>query len=122
MGRTKAESVELDDKAPSSHVARTDQDRFGKVFRRNMPYGTVTEHGTMFVGFSADQKRLSDMLEGMAGLGDGPRDALTRYTRPLTGAYYFVPSTEAISKCIDEPEEVGLASGSGSRSEPPTTS
>ncbi len=31
------------------------------------------------------------MLERMAGIG-GPRDALTRYTRPLTGAYYFVPS------------------------------
>ena len=122
MGRTKAESVELDDKAPSSHVARTDQDRFGKVFRRNMPYGTVTEHGTMFVGFSADQRRLTAMLESMAGLTDGVRDALTIYTQPLTGAYYFVPSTEAISRCIDEADEVGLASGSGSRSAPPTTS
>jgi putative iron-dependent peroxidase len=122
MGRTKDESVELDDKAPSSHVARTDQDRFGKVFRRNMPYGTVTEHGTMFVGFSADQRRLTTMLESMAGLTDGVRDALTIYTQPLTGAYYFVPSTEAISRCIDEADEVGLASVSGSRSAPPTTS
>ena len=59
-----------------------------------MPYGTVTNHGTMFVGFSADQQRLSAMLESMAGLAGGARDALTRYTRPLTGAYYFVPSTE----------------------------
>jgi deferrochelatase/peroxidase EfeB len=24
------------------------------------------------------------------------RDALTRYTRPITGAYYFVPSTESL--------------------------
>ena len=122
MGRTKDESVELDDKAPSSHVARTDQDRFGKVFRRNMPYGTVTEHGTMFVGFGADQRRLTAMLESMAGLTDGVRDALTIYTQPLTGAYYFVPSTEAISRSIDEADEVGLASVSGSRSAPPTTS
>ena len=122
MGRTKAESVELDDKAASSHVARTDQDRFGKVFRRNMPYGTVTEHGTMFIGFSADQRRLTAMLESMAGLTDGVRDALTIYTQPLTGAYYFVPSTEAISRCIDEAERVDLASGPGSRSGPPTTS
>ena len=89
------------DKAPSSHVARTDQDRFGKVFRRNMPYGTVTEHGTMFVGFSAEQRRLMAMLESMAGLTDGVRDALTIYTQPLTGAYYFVPSTEAISRCTE---------------------
>ncbi len=96
MGRVKLDSVEIEDKAPDSHVARTDQDEFGKVFRRNMPYGTVTNHGTMFVGFSADQQRLSRMLESMAGLVTGARDALTRYTRPVTGAYYFVPSTQRL--------------------------
>jgi len=32
----------------------------------------------------------------MAGLTSGTRDALTRFTRALTGAYYFVPSTESI--------------------------
>ncbi len=99
IGRTKDESVELDDKAAESHVSRTDQDRFGKIFRRNMPYGTVTDHGTMFVGFSADQQRLTAMLESMAGLTDGVRDALTIYTRPLTGAYYFVPSTQSLRRC-----------------------
>ena len=99
IGRTKDESVELEDKPPESHVARTDQDRFGKIFRRNMPYGTVTDHGTMFVGFSADQRRLAAMLESMAGLTDGVRDALTNYARPLTGAYYFVPSTQSLRRC-----------------------
>ena len=98
IGRTKDESVELEDKPPESHVASTDQDRFGKIFRRNMPYGTVTEHGTMFVGFSAEQRRLAAMLESMAGLPDGVRDALTIYTQPLTGAYYFVPSTESLRR------------------------
>ena len=100
IGRTKLDSVELEDKAADSHVASTDQDRFGKIFRRNMPYGTVTDHGTMFVGFSSEQRPLSTMLESMAGL-DGPRDALTRYTRPLTGAYYFVPSTEGLHRVAD---------------------
>jgi putative iron-dependent peroxidase len=99
IGRTKDESVELEDKAPDSHVARTDQDRFGKIFRRNMPYGTVTDHGTMFVGFSAEQRRLTEMLESMAGVTEGVRDALTTYARPLTGAYYFVPSTESLRRC-----------------------
>ena len=102
IGRTKDESVELDDKAPDSHVSRTDQDRFGKIFRRNMPYGTVTDHGTMFVGFSAEQRPLTAMLESMAGLTDGIRDALTKYARPLTGAYYFVPSTQSLRRCADE--------------------
>jgi putative iron-dependent peroxidase len=98
IGRTKDASVELDDKATDSHVARTDQDQFGKIFRRNMPYGTVGEHGTMFVGFSADQRPLATMLESMAGLGDGGRDALTRYTQALTGAYYFIPSNESLRR------------------------
>jgi len=98
MGRRKLDSVELEDKARESHVGSTDQDRLGKIFRRNMPYGTVTDHGTMFVGFSAEQRRLSAMLESMAGLTDGVRDALTQYTRPLTGAYYFIPSTESVRR------------------------
>jgi len=92
MGRRKVDSVELDDKPPDSHVASTDQDRFGTIFRRNMPYGTVTDHGTMFVGFCAEQRPLADMLASMAGTPD----ALTRYTRPLTGAYYFVPTAGAL--------------------------
>ena len=96
IGRRKSDSVELEDKRPDSHVASTDQDRFGKIFRRNMPYGTVSDHGTMFVGFSAAQRPLAAMLESMAGLASGTRDALTRYTRPLTGAYYFVPSVEGL--------------------------
>jgi porphyrinogen peroxidase len=99
IGRTKADSTELDPRPDDSHVSATDQDRFGKIFRRNMAYGTVTNHGTMFVGFSADQSRLASMLTSMAGLADGSegvRDALTRFTRPLTGAYYFVPSIESL--------------------------
>jgi putative iron-dependent peroxidase len=98
IGRTKADSVELGDRPEDSHVARTDQEDFGKIFRRNMPYGTVTDHGTMFVGFSADQRVLQTMLESMAGLGGGARDALTRFTTPLSGAYYFVPSTESLQR------------------------
>jgi putative iron-dependent peroxidase len=56
IGRPKLDSVELEDKAPDSHVASTDQERFGKIFRRNMPYGTVTDHGTIFVA-SANRLR-----------------------------------------------------------------
>jgi len=98
IGRKKDDSAELENKPPDSHVARTDQDTFGKVFRRNMPYGTVTGHGTMFVGFSADQQHLAKMLASMAGSTDGVRDALTIYTRALTGAYYFIPSTDELRR------------------------
>ena len=96
MGRTKLDSIELENKPADSHVASTDQDKFGNIFRRNMPYGDVDDHGTVFVGFSAEQQRLSKMLDSMAGLITGTRDALTRFTQPLTGSYYFVPSVESL--------------------------
>ena len=106
IGRTKLDSIELENKPSDSHVARTDQDEFGNIFRRNMPYGTVDEHGTMFVGFSSDQRRLSRMLESMAGLVTGTRDALTRFTQPLTGSYYFVPAAESLRRLRDNPSAV----------------
>ena len=101
IGRTKPDSVELDeDVMPAdSHVARTVVEQDGEeleIFRRNTAYGTVGDHGTHFVGFSDRQAVLHLMLERMAGIGDGVRDALTRYADPLTGSYYVVPSVEAL--------------------------
>lgn len=52
----------------------------------------------MFVGFAKQQVPLQRMIEQMAGIGDGVRDALTRYTVPLSGAYYFVPSLSALAR------------------------
>ncbi len=98
IGRNKIDSAELEDKPADSHVAKNDQDVFGKIFRRNMPYGTVTDHGTMFVGFSSDQRRLVAMLESMAGVTDGVRDALTFFAKPLTGSYYFIPSIRGLAR------------------------
>ena len=97
MGRKKLDSVELEDKPADSHVAATDQDQFGHIFRRNMAYGTVTDHGTMFAGFAAEQRPLAEMLKSMV---ETP-DALTRFTHPLTGAYYFVPSIESLLELSD---------------------
>ncbi len=97
MGRRKLTGEELADKPETSHVARTDQDRFGKIFRRNIGYGSLSRHGTIFVGFSQDRDRLDAMLASMAGSSGEPRDRLTAFTRVLTGAYYFVPSSEALA-------------------------
>ena len=101
MGRTKPDSTELDEavRGPQSHVSRNvivEEGREQHIFRRNTPFGTATEHGTMFVGFSADQHRLARMLSRMAGAEDGIRDALTRYTTVISGAYYVVPPVEAL--------------------------
>jgi putative iron-dependent peroxidase len=102
IGRHRADSEELDPKPETSHVARTDQDRFGKIFRRNIPYGSVTGHGTIFVGFSSAQGILAAMLDSMVGRGGGPSDALTRFTRPLTGAYYVVPAADHLAVFADD--------------------
>jgi putative iron-dependent peroxidase len=107
MGRTKDRSIEFaEDEMPAdAHVARAKDVVDGeerKIFRRNVPYGNVREHGTVFVGFSAEQSRLDRMLRRMAGIEGGIRDALTRYTIPLTGAYYVVPSIEALKRFARE--------------------
>jgi putative iron-dependent peroxidase len=108
IGRTKADSIEFaESQMPAdSHVSRTTLDVDGQeldIFRRNVPYGIVSENGTLFIGFSAEQRRLELMLKQMAGVG-GPRDALTKYTQPLTGAYYFVPSIQALRRFAPEPD------------------
>lgn len=95
IGRTRPDSVELDPKPADAHAARTDQDTYGHIFRRNSAYGDTSDHGTMFVGFCASQGPLAVMLDAMAG-HDGPRDALTRYTTALTGAYYVIPAADAL--------------------------
>jgi putative iron-dependent peroxidase len=104
MGRTKPDSVELDPKPVASHVARTDQDVFGHILRRNQAYGTVTDHGTVFVGFASSKDPLQRMLESMAGGDGGPRDELTRFARPLSGAFYWVPAARHLL-ALATPEE-----------------
>ncbi|MFN2529136.1 MAG: Dyp-type peroxidase [Candidatus Baltobacteraceae bacterium] len=103
MGRTKVDSVEFEEGVlpEDSHVARAKDVVNGeerKIFRRNVPYGNVGEYGTVFVGFSCEQSRLVRMLVRMAGIEDGIRDALTRHTTPLTGAFYVIPSVQALKK------------------------
>ena len=47
------------------------------------------------------------MLDSMAGLVSGKRDALTRYTRPLTGAYYFVPAADSLRWFMPDEDSAG---------------
>jgi putative iron-dependent peroxidase len=103
IGRRKVGGDELEPRPETSHVARTDQDRFGKILRRNIGYGTLALHGTIFVGFSKDRDRLDAMLDSMVARGGGSRDRLTDFTRAVTGAYYFVPSSEALAAFAAEP-------------------
>lgn len=102
FGRTKADSRELegDAKPPDAHVARVViEDEAGdelEIFRRSTSIATMGAQGLLFVAFSADRSRIDRMLERMAGV-EGPRDRLTRYSTPRSGAYYFAPSIQAMS-------------------------
>ena len=109
IGRTKSDSVELADdvKPASSHVARTVVDVDGNeldIFRHNVSYGCTGDHGTLFVGFSQDQWRQFEMLRRMAGV-DGTRDALTRFTTPLSGAIYVIPSVQALIDYLPQEDD-----------------
>jgi putative iron-dependent peroxidase len=106
IGRTKPDSVELADeeKPPTAHIARVQVDVDGKeieIFRRSVPYGSLTEYGLCFVAFSADPSRYGRMLARMFGVGgDGLRDRLLDFSRPVSGAYYFAPSLNALSDLV----------------------
>lgn len=109
VGRTKLDSEEFEeeDLPKNSHVARTTLTENGNelpIFRRNTAYGSPSENGTVFVGFSKDQYRLHEMLKRMSGITDGTRDALTYYSKPLTGSYYFVPSINSLRNFADRTE------------------
>ncbi len=102
IGRTKPDSIELDDavKPPTAHIARVVIEEDGEeleIYRRSTPYGTVGEHGLYFLGFSAELSRFDKMLARMFGRADGVRDHLTDFTRPVSGSYYFAPSLDALA-------------------------
>ena len=102
FGRTREGSEELDPMPSDSHVGRVEIDGDDgeelKIFRRSTPFGSVRRHGLFFVAFSAELSRYDAMLASMFGVsGDGTRDRLTDFSRPITGAYYFAPSPESLA-------------------------
>jgi putative iron-dependent peroxidase len=101
IGRTKPDSVELDEdtKPPTAHISRVVvNDEHGEeleIFRRSTPFGSVDEQGLYFVAFSAELSRFEIMLQRMFGLtDDGLHDRLMDFTRAVSGSYYFVPSID----------------------------
>ena len=104
FGRTKADSIEFADdvKPPTSHSSRnviTDEN--GEelhIFRRNTPYANMDEAGTLFIGCTRQPERIERMLARMFGASpDGLTDALTQYSRAVTGSWYWVPPVEALT-------------------------
>jgi len=107
VGRTKADSVELDPAhmPADAHVARNDISDKGKplkIYRRSSPYGTVDANGLYFLAFSAELERFTHLLESMYGLRDkGKQDQLLKFSKPLTGSYWFAPSLAQLQQIVD---------------------
>ena len=99
FGRTKVDSVELDDdvRPDTAHISRMviedDEGEEREIYRRSTPFGSACEQGLNFVAFSNDLDLYEEMLRRMFGLdADGLVDRLTEFSRPVSGAYYFAPS------------------------------
>lgn len=96
IGRTKNDSVELDDKADTSHVGRTDLKENGaglKILRHSLPYGTASGvHGLFFAAYCARLYNIEQQLLSMFGERDGKTDRILGFTKAVTGGYYFAPS------------------------------
>ncbi len=100
IGRTKPDSIELDDVPAASHVGRVDIKENGKglkIVRHSLPYGSVSgEHGLLFIAYCNTVHNFTAMLESMYGVTDGQSDQLLRFTKAVTGAYFFSPSPEML--------------------------
>ncbi|MDD1792570.1 Dyp-type peroxidase [Enterovibrio makurazakiensis] len=101
IGRTKPDSIELEDVPATSHVGRVDIKEDGKglkMVRHSLPYGSVSgDHGLLFLAYCHTQHVHKTMLESMFGERDGKTDMMLRFTTPVTGAYFYAPSMDALS-------------------------
>jgi len=111
FGRKKADSARLDVQPPRSHLSHVElregdtadasKPKRNEMVRRSTPYafhdGTV---GLYFMGFCREQAPLRERMEAIYGMNGQPRDALTDYSTPASGAFYFAPSVESLDAAL----------------------
>ena len=94
IGRRRSDNKELDDAPEYAHVKRTAQESFDPeafVVRRSMPWVEGKDCGLLFTAFGATFDAFEAQFRRMLGVEDGIADALFKFTRPLTGAYFWCP-------------------------------
>lgn len=94
IGRRHRDNAEIDDAPASAHVKKTAQEQFTPpafLLRRSMPWSEGDRGGLMFIAFGRSFDAFDTQLRSMVGVDDGIPDALFRFTRPVTGAYYWCP-------------------------------
>lgn len=110
IGRTKLESIELDDdvKPENAHVARAviedDEGEELEILRHSLPYGDGQgEQGLFFLAYTKDLTRIDQMLVRMFGTsGDGIHDRLLHFVTAVDGAYFFAPSKHLLEEVLVE--------------------
>ena len=109
IGRTKLESIELDEneQPENSHVSRTvvedDEGEELAILRHSLPYGDGRgDQGLFFIAYTNDLSIIDSMLVRMFGTsGDGIHDRLLHFVTPMDGAYYFAPSEELLEEILE---------------------
>ncbi|MGK3114210.1 Dyp-type peroxidase [Candidatus Pantoea formicae] len=102
MGRTKVDNEEIagDQRPVTSHLSRVDLKEEGKglkILRQSLPYGTASgTHGLYFISYCNRLYNIEQQLLSMFGERDGKMDAMLRFTKPITGSYFFAPSLTAL--------------------------
>lgn len=94
IGRERESNDELEDAPASAHVKRSAQESFAPeafLVRRSMPWARGDEQGLEFISFGRSFDAFEAILQRMVGQEDGIVDALFRFSRPLTGSYYWCP-------------------------------
>lgn len=110
IGRSKLESIEMDDehKPENAHIARVViEDNEGdelEILRHSLPYGDGQgEQGLFFIAYTKDLSRIDRMLVNMFGTqGDGIHDRLLHFVTPMDGAYFFAPNEEVLEVILED--------------------
>ena len=94
IGRRRSDNEEMDDAPEAAHVKRTEQEAFDPpayLLRRSMAWADATREGLVFVSFGASLDPFETLLRRMTGADDGIVDHLFRFTRPVTGSFFWCP-------------------------------
>lgn len=94
IGRRQSDNEEFDEAPVSAHVKRTAQESFEPeafVVRRSMPFTGESGDGLMFVAFGHSFYAFEAQMRRMAGLEDEIVDGLFRFSRPVSGSYFWCP-------------------------------
>ncbi|MDH3242249.1 MAG: Dyp-type peroxidase [Alphaproteobacteria bacterium] len=94
VGRHQDTNEEFDEAPDSAHVKRTAQESFEPVafvVRRSMPWADASGEGLMFVAFGHSFDAYEAQMRRMTGLEDGIVDGLFRYSRPISGSFFWCP-------------------------------